>query len=126
MIVSTRAEARIRATPEAVFDAANDLDRIAEAFVGYGPIPGVTRGEVIGGGPLALGKTRKIFTSDGNTVDEEMLVYDRGHAVAYKLTGFSPPFSFLVRSARADWALSAAGAGTQVEWDYAFTLTSPP
>ena len=125
MIVSTQAEAEIQATPERVFDAANDLDRIADAFVGYGPIPGVTRAEVIGGGPLALGTTRKVYTSDGNAVDEEMLAFDRGKAIAYKLTGISPPFSLLVRFARADWRLTAASGATHVHWNYAFTLTSP-
>lgn len=125
MIVATTAGARIKAAPEKVFDTANDLERIAEAFVAYGPIPGVTRGEVIGGGPLALGKTRKIFTSDGNDVDEEMLVYDRGKAFAYRLTGIAPPFSLLVRFARADWRLVPSDGHTLVEWTYAFTLTSP-
>jgi hypothetical protein len=125
LIVSTEAEADFRATPEQAFDAANDLDRIADAFVAFGPIPGVTRAEVIGGGPLALGSIRKVHTNDGNSVDEEMLVFERGKAVAYRLTGISPPFSFLVRFARADWQLTATSTGTRVRWNYSFTLTSP-
>jgi hypothetical protein len=125
MIVSTQAEAEIQASPEQVFDAANDLDHIADAFVGYGPIPAVTRAEVVGGGPLALGTTRKVYTSDGNAVDEEMLVFDHGKAFAYKLTGIALPFSLLVRFARADWRLTPASGATHVQWNYAFTLTSP-
>lgn len=103
----------------------NDLDRIADAFVGYGPIPGTVRGEVIGGGALTQGATRRIYTDDGHDVVEEMLVLDRGRRVAYKLTGIAAPFSLLVRFARADWTFTPADGETYVQWTYAFTLTSP-
>jgi hypothetical protein len=125
MIVSTDAAAKIRATPERVFDVANDLENIAQAFVGYGPIPGTVRAEVIGGGVLAQGTSRRVYTSDGHDVVEEMLVFDRASAVAYRLTGISAPFSLLVRFARADWKFTETPDGTDVHWNYAFTLTSP-
>lgn len=125
MIVATHAEADIRATPGRVCDVSNDLDRIADAFVAYGPIPGTVSAEVIGGGELVRGTSRRVYTSDGRHVDEEMLVLEPGVAVAYKLTGISPPFSFLVRHARADWKFTPTPEGTHVHWDYAFTLISP-
>ena len=125
MIVATQAEADIRATPVRVCDVSNDLEHIADAFVAYGPIPGTVSAEVIGGGKLAQGTSRRVYTSDGQHVDEEMLVLEPGAAVAYKLTGISPPFSLLVRHARADWKFTATPEGTHVHWNYAFTLTSP-
>ena len=125
MIVAIQAEADIRATPERVFDVSNDLDHIADAFVGYGPIPGTVSAEVIGAGELALGTSRRIYTNDGHDVVEEMLVFDRPSAVAYKLTGIAAPFSMLVRFARADWQFTATSDGVHVHWNYAFTLTTP-
>ena len=117
MIVSTDAAAKIRATPERVFDVANDLENIAQAFVGYGPIPGTVRAEVIGGGVLAQGTSRRVYTSDGHDVVEEMLVFDRASAVAYRLTGISAPFSLLVRFARADWKFTETPDDTGAEDD---------
>jgi len=125
MVVETQAQATIRATPERVFDVTNDLDRIADAFVAYGPIPGTVSAEVIGGGALVQGVSRRVHTSDGHHVIEEMLIFDRAAAVAYKLTGISAPFSWLVRFARADWSFETVPEGTRVRWTYAFTLTTP-
>ncbi len=125
MIVTTQAEADIRASPERVCDISNDLDGIADVFVGYGPIPGVVRAEVIGGTDLVQGSSRRVYTADGNDVIEEMLILERGRSVAYTLTGISPPFSFLVQYARADWTFTKTELGTHVHWTYAFTLTTP-
>jgi hypothetical protein len=124
MIVTTVATADTRASAATVFDVANDIDDIAEAFVSFGPIPGVARGEVIGGGPLAEGKTRRLQLTDGSMVEEDMLLFDRPRAFSYTLRGIGKPFGLLVRQGKAHWMLTESAAGTHVHWQYNFELTS--
>ena len=125
MIVTTVATADTRASAATVFDVANDIEGIAEAFVSFGPIPGVARGEVVGGGPLAVGKTRRVHLTDGSMVEEDMLLFDRPRAFSYTLRGIGKPFGLIVREGKANWMLTESSAGTHVHWQYSFELTSP-
>jgi hypothetical protein len=125
MIVTTVATADTRASAASVFDVANDMEHIADAFVSFGPLPGVTKCEVAGGGPLELGKTRRVFLTDGHVVEEKMLLFDRPRAFSYTLRGIAKPFSWLVTHGKADWMLTESSAGTHIHWQYTFELSSP-
>ena len=74
--------------------------------------------------PLAVGSTRQIHNADGTVLTERITVLDPPFRHAYELTGFSAPFSWLVRLGDADWTLQATEAGTLVRWRYDFSLTS--
>ncbi len=111
-------------TVEAVFDAANDIANVAAIFAGRSIVPGVQRAEVVGGGKLRPGATRRVNTSDGAVIDEAMLIFERPREVRYRLHGLGPPFSLLVREAEATWQFTATGAGARVEWRYRFELTT--
>jgi hypothetical protein len=109
---------------EEVFDVANDIDSTPAIFRAYGLVPGVLRAEVIGAARLQQGATRRIATSDGNHMDEEMLVFDRPREVRYRLIGLASPFSLLVREAEACWTFAPSDRGTRIDWRYEFELTT--
>ncbi len=92
-------------------------------FPGYGPISAIKA--VVLDAPLAVGSTRQIHNADGTVLTERITVLDPPFRHAYELTGFSAPFSWLVRLGDADWTLQATEAGTMVRWRYDFSLTSP-
>ena len=127
MKVELTAEIEIPAEAAKVFDAVNDAEGAPRIYAGHGPVPGVTEMRYDGDGAPRLGAVRKVWTSDGNVLEEKLVVYDRPRAHAYTLRGFSRPFSLLVREARADWRFDPVrdSATTRVGWKYAFTLTTP-
>jgi len=126
MKVELSAEIEIPAEAATVFDAVNDAEGAPRIYGGHGPVPGVTELRYDGDGKPRLGAVRKVWTADGNVLEEKLVVYDRPRAHAYTLRGFSRPFSLLVREARADWRFEPVPgtATTRVHWTYAFTLTT--
>ena len=127
MDVRLEAEIEIAAKPAAIFDAVNDADGAPRIYAGHGPIPGVTAMRYEGDGKPRLDAVRKVHTSDGNVLEEKLVVYDRPRAHSYTLGGFTLPFSLLIRQARADWRFDemAGAVATRVHWTYTFTLTTP-
>lgn len=112
--------------PARVFAEATSLEGLPKTFTGFGPIPGVLRAEVVGGGELKEGATRRVYNSDGSAIDEVIEALRAPERHAYRLVrGFKPPFNLLVREALSDWRFSPSAKGTRLEWSYTFTLTSP-
>lgn len=123
MKVHCQAEIFVAAPIRPVFAMTVDPVRFPEFFTGYGPIAGIE--SVIVDAPLRPGSIRRVLSKDGSQLSEAVTVLDPPLRHAYVLTGFGPPFSWMVRRGEADWTTSASGDGTRLRWDYHFTLASP-
>lgn len=126
MDVSTAAEHLFPAPREQVFDACLDNDNVVRFFKAYGPIPGVVGCALRDADALAVGVKRTISTSDGVTMDEEILAYEAPLMQKYRWTGpLKPPLAWLVRSGTGHWTFDEVPEGTRVRWTYTFAMTTP-
>lgn len=126
MQVKTRANVHMAAPIEAVFALATDLPNFHRYFRGSGPIPAVLKVEWHPGARPVPGARRDVHNSDDSVIVEELLELESPVRHRYRLvSGFRPPFSFLVDHAEGDWHFTRAGEGTDVTWDYRFALRSP-
>ena len=97
-----------------------------------GPIPPVVDVRDQTGRWDEIGRTRTVVLGDGNTAREEITYSDPsdGQAAenlaefAYTVSGFTGPFSWLVKSAHARWVFTAQSGETQVLWTYGFRSTN--
>jgi carbon monoxide dehydrogenase subunit G len=120
-VIETRASVRVAAPRATVFDIAVDPKVMARIFRGCGPIPAIERVEVEGGGPSRTGGVRWVHNSDGSVVREELVEIDRPATQSYRLvSGFRPPFSWLVRGAAGHWRFEEEPDGTRVTWRFTF------
>lgn len=123
--VGASAEVRIARPREEVFDLMVSLDAMPELFTGEGPVPGVVKVEVAGGGPLRTGAIRRVTHTDGSVVEEVIVALERPLLQCYRLvSGFRFPFSLLVREGAGTWTLLPDGTSTRVRWELAFDLTT--
>ena len=127
MNVRLDAEIEIAADAAKIFDLVNDPDGAPRIYAQHGPIPGVTALRYDGDGKPRLDAIRRVFTADGNVLEEQLVVFDRPRAHSYTLRGFKLPFSLLVREGRAEWTFSEipGAAATRVHWTYTFALPTP-
>ncbi|MFV8756589.1 SRPBCC family protein [Nannocystaceae bacterium ST9] len=112
---------------EAVFDHACDAAKLCALLTGWGPVPATTRIELLDGATTpAVGVRRRVQTSDGGELEEEVLAFDRPRRHTYRLYGaFKGPAKLLVREGRGDWRFEAVGEReTRVHWRYEFELRS--
>ena len=121
MAITLTVQRCLPASAAAVFALITDGARFP--FPGYGPISAIKT--VVLDAPLAVGSTRQIHNADGTVLTERITALDPPVRHAYELSGFSAPFSWLVRLGEADWTLQATEGGTLVRWSYRFSLTSP-
>jgi hypothetical protein len=122
----SRVSAELDAPLEQVFDFATSCEAFPRFIRAYGPIPGVRRAEMVGGAALAAGAPRRVYLTDQAVVDEIVTAFDRPNRHAYRWK--RPPgflLSLLVRSAKAEWTFSRAGASTHIDWVYDLELTTP-
>ncbi len=125
MKLTARASVEIPKSAELVFDFATSCEGFPRFIWAFGPIPGITRAEMVGGQAPAAGVERHIHMTDGNVVEEELLTYDRPSRHRYRwLKPPAFPFSLIVRTAEGDWRFTATDGGTRIDWDYRFELTS--
>lgn len=126
MRMTARASVQIPKAADQVFDLTTSCDGFPRFIWAYGPIPGITRAEMVGGRAPRTGAERHIHMTDGNVVEEELLVYDRPTRHRYRwLKPPAFPFSMIVRTAQGDWRFtSTTNGGTRIDWDYSFELTS--
>lgn len=123
MSVTCSAERSLPCRPEVAFALATDADRFPAFFTGFGPIPAV-RGIRLHA-PLAVGSQRRVHNADGTVLSERITAHDPPVRHAYTLSGFRPPFSWLVERGEAQWTFTGHEFGSRVRWDYEFTLAKP-
>jgi uncharacterized protein YndB with AHSA1/START domain len=125
--IEARAQVQIAAPPDTVFDVGADYRSFARFMHGYGPIPGITSARMHGDAAPAAGARRDIHMSDGSTVEEVILAFDRPSQHRYRwVRPPAPPFSLVVRVAEGEWLFEPAQGGreTRLIWTYGFELTS--
>lgn len=120
MRLNVSAERSLPCTPEVAFRMATSPERFPAFFTGFGPIPAISGIRLHA--PLAVGSTRRVHNADGTVLSERVTVLDPPVRHAYVLTGFRPPFSWLVTQGEANWTFAAHEFGSRVRWDYEFTL----
>jgi len=126
MDVSTYAERIFAAPRQQVFDTCLDNDNAVRFFTAYGPIPGVVGCSLRDADALAVGVRRIITTSDGVTMDEEILAYESPVLQTYRWGGqLKPPLAWLVRTGTGHWTFDEIPEGTRVRWTYTFAMTTP-
>jgi polyketide cyclase/dehydrase/lipid transport protein len=123
--LQTRARVEIPLGVAQAFELAIDPATFARVLGPLGPIPGISRIEMVGGEALVPGARRNVFMTDGSVVPEEILDHTPPTRHRYRwLEPPKPPFSWLVRSGEGDWVFAPAGEATDLEWTYRFELTS--
>ena len=108
---------------ERLFAFTNDAENFV-SFVGFRPVPGIRQATYETPGPPRLGSRRRILKTDGTEHVEEIVGFDAPSRHVSRITGLSPPFSWLVLSGEDDWKFEESAAGTVVERTFAFELTS--
>jgi hypothetical protein len=120
MQVSTRASVMAAAPVEQAFELATDSPNFPQYFKGCGPIPAVLKVE------WQAGALRNVHNSDGSVIVEQLLELTAPERHRYRLlSGFKPPFSWLVAFAEGDWRFTPVDGGTRIDWHYRFELRSP-
>jgi uncharacterized protein YndB with AHSA1/START domain len=124
--LANRAEIEIARPIEEVFDLACACDGFPRFLFPFGPIPGVASSAMVDAPTPKPGARRDVHMTDGSTMQEEILAFDRPSRHRYCwLNRPAPPFSWLVRGGEGDWTFSATPTGTRIVWVYRFELTSP-
>jgi hypothetical protein len=126
MQLSARAEIEIARPCEATFDFAAANESFPRVLLPFGPLPGITGVEWLDGAlEPKPGARRLIHLSDGTTIGEELLTYDRPTRHRYRWSNPpAGPLSWLVRSGEGDWSFAPVDGGTRIVWRYRFGLTS--
>lgn len=126
MKISMQAEFEVERPVEEVFDFATSCEGFPLFLFPLGPIPGITSARMVDSPIPKTGARRDILLTDGDTIQEVLLAYDRPSRHNYRwLNRPAPPFSWLVRGGEGDWIFTATPRGTRIVWVYHFELTSP-
>ena len=128
MQLEARAQVEIAAPPEAVFDVGADHRNFARFIHAFGPIPGIASSRMHADAVPAAGAHRDVHMSDGSTIEEVILAFDRPSRHGYRwLRAPAGPFSLIVRAGEGEFRFEPThgGRATRVCWTYTFELTSP-
>lgn len=120
MHLTVSAERSLPCTPEVAYALSTDPDRFPGFFTGFGPVPALSGIRLHA--PLAVGSTRRVYSTDGTVLTERVTELDPPVRHAYTLTGFRPPMLWLVSQGKAAWTFAGHESGARVRWDYEFTL----
>jgi hypothetical protein len=122
MKITCTAEQGFACGPAPIFELMVDAGSFPACFTGFGLIPAIRSIRLAE--PLAVGVVRHIYNADNSVLIEKVTLLDRPNRHSYMLSGFRPPFSWLVKLGESDWQLGPLENGTRVRWTYEFTLTS--
>lgn len=126
MRIKTEVAVEVAAPKEVVFEYATNPKNFPKFFKGAGPIPAVTKIENTNGEETRAGTIRKVTSSDGAVMMEEMIEFDPPEHQRYILkSGIKAPLSFLVKSGGGEWDFLKTKRGTMVIWRFHFELSSP-
>ncbi len=111
---------------EEVFDLVVAPEAFPRIFHGVGPIPGITKAEMLDGAAPGNGTKRRVHMTDGNALDELIVAFDRPNRCRYRWASrIAPPLCWLVSGAEAEWTFEPSGGSTSVRIVYNLELTTP-
>ncbi len=125
MDIQTGAVIEIDRDREAVWKMATGVDALPDIIRALGPIPGIRKAYVIGGGETRLGAVRRLVMTDGTPLDEEITTFEAPRKLAYTLKGFRGPLAAITERCEGQWVFSPLGNGTRVSWTFTAHLRSP-
>lgn len=126
MKIETSASARIKASQEKVWEYVSDLTNVSRHMKGWGPIPGVKKVEITSEHTeMTVGLTQITTTTNGDLLHEAVTKVQNHEYFEYEITGFGPPFGYLIKSGGGFWKLKERGDTTEATWGYNFTARSP-
>lgn len=121
MQIQTSVQVIVNAKIEDVFNASTDCHNLPKFFIGYKGIPAILSAKTVDGLPLHEGSIRIVDNSDGSSIEEVILSLKQPNLQEYKLvSGFKPPFSWLVRAASGKWEYETLDNKTRVIWNFYF------
>lgn len=124
MQLHTQATVTASITPAQAYALATDAASFSRYFKGCGPVPAVKKVEWESAAQ-GVGARRRVHNSDGSVIIEEVLELSAPTRHRYRLvSGFKPPFSWMVKWAEGDWHFTPEGAGARIDWNYYFELRS--
>jgi hypothetical protein len=125
MKIHTQALAEFPVPRDILFPFATSPEMLSKVIEAQGPIPGVERSWVVGGGETKQGTLRRVILTDGTPLDEEVLEFEVPRKHSYRVKGYRGVFASLVKSGEAQWIFSPIDIGTRIVWRYEYELTSP-
>jgi hypothetical protein len=125
MEVSTSVVIEIERPREELFARLGSSDELPNFIVPKGPIPGIKKAYIVGGGELKQGAIRRLVMTDGVPLDEEFLAFEPPRKVHYRLKGFRGPLALIAKHCEGQWVFSPLGHGTRISWTFTAHLTSP-
>ncbi|MAQ19025.1 MAG: hypothetical protein CMN30_30030 [Sandaracinus sp.] len=96
-----------------------------ETFIGWGPIPAIQGLEWHQGNPRIAGSHATVFSSDGSTHSERVVVAEPPYHYAVAIGDFASAFRLLTEGATERWVLSDVAEGTRIDRTFEFRLRSP-
>jgi hypothetical protein len=115
--MTTHASITIALSPDLVLDAILDPVTMPRKFVGAGPVLGISRSEILEGGAVLPGKTRRIWNADGTVLDERILA--ASVAEGHRYESIAPPTGLgglLASKIEGEWRLDSLDGRTVVQW----------
>jgi len=127
MHLDAKLELTVAYPPEQVFDLVGDHRNFPRTIAKTLLVPGVVRSEPLpGSAESGVGSRRRLTLTDGSSMDEEVLAFERPVEHSYRWLKPPPmPIALIVRSAAGSWRFTPEGAGTRIHWSYRFELSSP-
>lgn len=124
MQITTQVSIDIARGRDEVFAFATATPTLPMIFRGKGLIPGVKSVEVAGGNGVTTikpGSVRHLLMTDGSTLDENFVEFERPSVIAYQMSGLRPPLSLLVSAAGGRWVFTGDDKNTHITWTYTTT-----
>lgn len=122
--LATTVETIIDVPRERTFRGIVPID-LRSIFTGFGPLPAVTGVTDQVGGWDAVGQTRSVTLSDGNSAKEEITGYKHPQYFSYTVGGFTGAWRFLTTSANGEWWFEPVSeVETHIKWRYAYNSRS--
>lgn len=110
--------AKLSLPPETI--AAQILDvTLWPTFSGYGPLPGVKVAEIVTSPPHGVGTRFQVVNTDGSRHMEEIIEWQPDRRLALKMSGFTPPLSFMATHFVETWEFQRHDNLTTVQRTFA-------
>lgn len=103
-----------------LFDEVVAEDVLPKVLRRYLLVPAVVGTEGLTGPWSTPGSQRRVRTSDGRALREEVTVWQRPHSFGYRVEGFTGIMGHLVNHAVGHWTFSGDDSGSAFSWTYTF------